>query len=152
MEVVGGVAASLQLADAGFRSLIQIYGVVRDATEVPRKLQDIFYDVENFRILLCELQAETSRLGSKLALAPVQSQRLASTLQATASCTNALSRSLEKVLPTSADSKFKRAWRALATLPREEGILKECDRLQKLKQDIQMELHMIGIKLIDLTK
>lgn len=152
MEIVGGIAATIQLADAAFRSLVKIYSVVQDAKELPQKLRDTLHDVENFRLLLQELQEEASRPGSKLAAAPVQSQRLANTLEATSTCSYTLAESIEKALPGPSNSKLKRAWRALVTLPKEDAILRECERLQKFKQDIQMELQIIGITVAHLTK
>lgn len=152
MEVVGGVAAAIQLADAGFRSLVKVYSVVRDAAELPRKLQDTFHHVENFRLLLQELQEEATRPGSKLATAPAQSQRLANTLEETSKCSNELAKNIEKALPGPSESKLKRAWRALVTLPKEEAIFRDCERLQRFKQDIQMELQIIGITVTHLTK
>lgn len=152
MDAVSGVAAAVQLTDLGFRSLFKIYNVVRDTTEVPKRLKTTLSDIESFQNLVERLQEEAARPNSKLASESTQTTRLITTLATAASCANALSHSLEKILPPASGSRLKRAWRALATIPKEDGILLQCERLHKLKQDLQLELHLIGISLIGLDR
>lgn len=52
MDAVSGLAAALQLADLSFRSLLKIYSVVRDASEVPKRLGNTLRDIEIFQSLL----------------------------------------------------------------------------------------------------
>ena len=147
MDAVSGVSAVVQLADLSFRSLFKIYCIARDATEIPRRLKNTLLHIENFQALLQHLQEEVARPNSKLATDSNQSQRLITTLKAIATCADGLSTSLEKILPSSSDSKVKRTWRGLASISKEDGILEQCDRLNSLKQDLQLELQLIGISL-----
>jgi hypothetical protein len=152
MDVLGSLAAAVQLADIGFRSLLKVYAVVRDMKEVPKQLRDVFHDLENSQSLLAELQQEVLRPQSRFAGTPNQSQRLINILEATASCSQTLSARLNKALPASNDSRLRRAWRALALLAREDDVVRECDRLQSLKQDLHIELQNIGVALINVAK
>lgn len=130
----------------------QSYAVARDVKEVPRQLREVLHDVENFQSLLAELLQEASKPQSKVTRTPAQSQRLITILKATASCSHTLSTKLNKVLPAPNDSSFRQAWRSLAILAREEDVLRECDRLQSLKQDLHIELQNVGVALINVTK
>lgn len=152
MEFLGCLATALQLADNGFRSLLKVYAVVRDMKDVPKHLRDVFHDLENSQSLLAGLQQEVSRPQSRFAGTPNQSQRLITILEATASSSQTLSARLNKALPTSNDSRLRRVWRALALLAREDDVVRECDRLRSLKQDLHIELQIIGVASINAAK
>lgn len=152
MDVLGSLAAALQLADAGFRSLFKVYAVVRDIKEFPKQFRDVFHDLEISQSLLTELQQEASRPQSRLSGTPNQSQRLITILEGIASCSQSLSARLDKALPASNGSRVRRVWRALALLAREDDVLRECERLQSLKQDLHIELQNIGVTLINVAK
>lgn len=153
MEAVGGVAAALQLADVALQSLINIYSVARDMKEVPKKLHELCCDLERFAGLLANLGKEAAQPESRFTRAPAwQVQGLVTSLKAATACSDTLKASLAKALPSRDDSKLKRTWRAFASLPREHDIFVQCDRLQRLKLDIQLDLQSIGISLINLAK
>ena len=152
MDVLGSLAAALQVADAGFSSLLKVYAVMKGRKKVPKQLHQLVHDLENSQSLLAELRREVLQPQSRFAAAPNQSQRLITVLEATASCSQTLSARLDKALPTFNDSRLKRVWRALALLSKEEDFIRECDRLRTLKQDLQIELQNIGVALISAAK
>ena len=152
MDIVGSLSGALQIADVGLRSLLKVYAVVKDIQEVPKTLRDVFHDLENFLGLLAELQREASRPQSRFAGIPNQSQRLITTLKATASCSQTLSSRLHKALPASNESRLRRFWHAFALLAKEDDIVRECGRLQRLKQDLHLELQNIDLTLVNVAK
>ena len=152
MDVVGSLAAAIQVADAGFSSLLKVYAFVKGTKNVPKRLHNVFHDLENSQSLLAELQQGVLQPQSRFAVTTNQSQRLITILNATASCSQNLSATLNKSLPASNDTRPRRAWRALALVAREDDFIRECDRLQRLKQDLQIELQNIGVAMIKAAK
>jgi hypothetical protein len=153
MEPLASIAAAIGLADAGLRTLVSIYGMAVDLKEVPKRLSDMHQDVQILRDFVADMQSEVSRASGMLTRAsPTQLQRLDDAFKATALCAVELTRILASAVPAASSSRAQRAWCAVVSLSKQKEIMKECDRLERLKHELQLELQSVGIAMAHSTK
>ncbi|KAK0631227.1 hypothetical protein B0T14DRAFT_207 [Immersiella caudata] len=149
MEPLGSIAAAIGLADAGLRTLVGIYSIAMDLKDVPKRLRDIHHDLQNFHGFVSEVQRNASQVFAKAT--PTQLERSEKTLKTIAASAGELTRTLESTLLSLTDSRTQRVWRALVSVSKQKDMLAECERLVRLKQDLQLELQVIGITLAEST-
>lgn len=153
MEPLGSIAAAIGLTDACLRTLVSIYGMAVDLKEVPKRLRDVHHDVQSLSCFVADMQSEVSQANGMLSRAgPTQLQRLDDVLKATALCAVELTTILASVVPTALSSRAQRAWRTVVSLSKQKDIMKECDRLERLKHELQLELQSVGISMAHSAK
>lgn len=154
---LGSIAAAVQFVDLGCRSLFGIYRFIKDLNDVPAELLLLFEDLGHFLSLVGELQSavkpESGVPPQHLSnLAPAQLERIARILNSTGQVCRQLEQALTPCRPSVGASKAKAAWRAVVSVKRERGIVKKCERLERLKHDLTRELQNSGLALLSSVK
>lgn len=143
MEVVGSVAAAAQLAELGCRSLFSIYRFIKDLQDVPNDLLLTLQDLSRFVELMADLRPDDSSINRALRTLPKsQLDRITRIFNCIGDVCTELEELLAPCLPTASRSIVKRAWRALISVNNESAIVKKCERLERLKQDLSCELQL----------
>ncbi|KAK1753964.1 hypothetical protein QBC47DRAFT_32587 [Echria macrotheca] len=149
MEVLGSIAAAVGLADAGLRMLVGVYGLAMDLKEVPTRLRDIYQDIRGVGNFIADVQTELLRADSVFATAsPAHLEHLRTRVDAITTCAGGLTRLLESLLVPTSSSRTKRTWKAMVSLSKQKEILSECERIGRLKHDLQLSLQNLGILMI----
>ena len=138
---LGTIAAAAQFVDMGCRSLFGVYRFVKNLKDVPADLVAALEDLGHFASLMHDLQSalESDNLRlRKLGLG--QLDRVGKILDSTGQVCSQLEQLLAPCcLPPNA-SRSTRAWRALVSVKKEQDIIKICERLERLKHDLNREL------------
>jgi len=117
-----------------------------DLKEVPKRLHDVSHDVQTLRSFVADIQRELSQSNEPARqVSQSQLQRLSKTLKSTALCATELTGVLVSVMSSAGSSRTQRAWRAVVSLSKQKEVLLECDRLERLKQELQLELQALGV-------
>ncbi|KAK4442948.1 hypothetical protein QBC34DRAFT_417980 [Podospora aff. communis PSN243] len=149
MEPFSSIAAAVGLADVGLRTLVGIYGIAMDLKDVPDKLRAVHGDLQRLQGFVSDVQTHASGILAKAT--PPQLERSEKVLKAIALGAGELTRVLESTVPSPGSSRVERAWRAIVSVSKQKDILADCERLGRLKQDLQLELQAIGITMARLT-
>lgn len=150
---IGTIAAAAQLADMGCRGLFGIYRFLKNMKDVPRSLLLVLEDLGHFSSLMTDLQSVLNNHDPRLSnVSPEQLDRMTRILGSTGNVCNEIEKSLATCLPLKDSTKTSKVWRAFVSTKKETDIVKKCDRLEKLKHDLTLELQTQGLMLLSSVK
>jgi hypothetical protein len=150
---LGTVAAAAQFVDLGCRSLFAVYRLIKDLKDVPADLLFTLDDLGHFSGLMDDLRSALERNDPRLqSLTPAQLQRIARILDSTANICKQLEELLAPCCSTPGTSRTRRLWRALVSVKTESDIVKRCERLERLKHDLNRELQNCELAMLSSVK
>ncbi len=140
---LGTIAAAVQFVDLGCRSLSAIYRFVKDLKDVPVNLLLTLEDLSHFSGFMDELQTAIKTNDPRFrSLTPAQLDRATRILDSTGEVYRQLEALLAPCRPSAVtpQTKTSKAWRAFVSVKREKDIVRKCERLERLKHDLDREL------------
>ncbi len=150
---LGSIAAAAQFLDLGCRSLFGIYRFVKDLKDVPADLLQTLQDLERVASFMTDLQDEINTDGQRLrTLSPTQLDRTTQILDTTGDVFRELETLLAPCRPAASSSRTSKVWRAFVSIKRERDIVKKCERLERLKHDLNRELQNCELTLLSSMK
>lgn len=156
METLGAIAAAVQVVDLSCRSLFATYRLVKDLKDVPAVLLLTLQDLGPFLGLMDELQSALATDDLRLRGFTVnQLDRTTKILDSTGQVCRELEQLLAPCVPPSSPPSWprvSRAWRALVSVKTEADIIEKCERLERLKHDLNRELQNSGLSLLSSVK
>jgi hypothetical protein len=125
------------------------YRFIKDLKDVPANLLFTLDDLAHFSCLMDDLRSALDTDDPRLHnLTPAQLQRIARILDSTANICQQLEELLALCFSAPDHSRTKRLWRALVSVKRETDIIKRCERLERLKDDLNRELQNCELALL----
>lgn len=150
---LGTIASAAQVVDLGCRSLLGMYRFVRSLKDAPKDLLNTFEDLRAFTSLLSDFQLALQTKDPRLLnLSSQQLDRVSLILHSAGQVCGQLDQVLAECLPLANTSKAGKAWRALVSLKKEADIMKRCERLERLKHDLNRELQNHELHLLSTVK
>jgi hypothetical protein len=150
---LGGIAAAAQFVDLGCRSLFGVYRFIKNLKDVPADLLVTLEDFGHFSNLMHDLQSALETDDPRMRnLTPEQLGRVSRILDSTGQVCTQLEQSLAACRPSSTSSRTSKAWRALVSVKKESDIRKQCERLERLKHDLNRELQSCELALLSSVK
>ncbi|KAK4118305.1 hypothetical protein N657DRAFT_606433 [Parathielavia appendiculata] len=152
---LGTVAAAAQFVDLGCRSLFGAYRFLKDLKDVPANLLFTLDDLGHFSGLMDDLRSAIEKADPRLrGITPTQSQRVTRILDSTADICKQLKELLAPCCPPagSSSSRSRKLWRALISVKREIDIVNRCERLERLKHDLNRELQSCDLAMLTSVK
>ena len=120
---------------------------------MPAELVLTLRDLGHFLDFMGELQSALRTDNSAFrGLPPSRLNRIASILDDTREVCQQLEQQLEPCRPAAGASLTRKAWRAIVSVKIESDIIKTCDRLERLQQDLNRELQNCGLALLSSVK
>ena len=146
---LGTIASAAQFVDLGCRSLFGVYRFLKDLRDVPGDLLLVLEDLSHFLEFMHELQLAISNRDPRLRnLETRQLERIAHILDSTGEACQQLEELLAPCRTSPGTSSTQKVWRAFVSVKRESEIIKKCDRLERLKHDLNRELQNSGLALL----
>jgi hypothetical protein len=149
ISAFGVVAGTVQLADVGARSLVELIKILKDLKEVPERLVVIFNDLEHFGRFVYHLNPQVKNSNSTLyrhfSANRGQLNSLISALNSADSAMCELRKTLEPLVQLRDQERFRITWHSIISLQNEKIILHKVERLKKLKLDLAMQLELCGL-------
>ncbi|KAK4034404.1 hypothetical protein C8A01DRAFT_39130 [Parachaetomium inaequale] len=150
---LGCIASAAQVVDLGCRSLFGVYRFVKNLKDVPADLLVTLQDLGHFSSLMNDLQSALKTDDPRMRnLTPEQLGRVTRILDSTGQVCTQLEQLLAACRPSNASSRASKAWRALVSVKKEGDIMKRCERLERLKHDLNRELQSCELALLSSVK
>ena len=150
---LGSIAAAAQFVDLGCRSLFGVYRFIKDLKDVPADLLQTLEDLERVAGFMIDLKDDIDNDGERLrSLNPTQLDRTTRILDTTGEVCRELEMLLAPCRPSATPSRTSKVWRAFVSVKRERDIIKKCERLERLKHDLNRELQNCELTLLSSMK